>query len=192
MRWAIIGTLAFVFGPMLFMAPIIGMLTDPWAPFRLSGQVGTIDALPVPELPGVTIPAGDLSPIHGRVTDAQRYQLARAVGWNPPDAIIITAISIAEDGSGDPQALSAANRDGSRDYGVLQINSSHWNSCGGQQALADPFNNFVCGHSIYLSQGFCAWSTYEPSCGPGHTGSYRGFLQRAKVASEVQLPPRQA
>ena len=183
MKYAVGAVVMFLMLPLLLLAPVLGMLVDPWAPFRFSGQVGQVEA--APPVAAVPFDPAVIPVIHGGVTDAFRYQLARAAGWGPAEAITIVAISIAEDGSGDPTALSPKNRDGSFDYGLLQINSSHWNSCGGQQALSDPFNNFACGHGIYLSQGWCAWSTYESSCGAGHTGSYRAYLGRAQAASQV-------
>lgn len=189
MKYAIFGLLLFV-GPLLLLAPIIGILVDPWSPFRLSGQVGQISAAPPAEatpFDPISIPV-----IHGGVTDAFRYQLARAAGWNPAEAIVAVAISIAEDGSGDPAAMSPMNTNRTFDLGLWQINSSHWSSCGGQQALVDPFTNAHCGHNIYASAGWCSWSTYETSCGVGYTGAYRAYLSRAQAASQIQLPPNEA
>lgn len=120
----------------------------------------------------------------GVVSDAERYQLARGAGWSAADAIVATAISIAEDGSGDPSALSGANFNGTRDFGLWQINSIHWAKCGGQAALAVPAVNAACAFGIFgPGRNWCAWSTYERSCGLGHTGSYLAFLGRARAAA---------
>jgi hypothetical protein len=189
MRWVIFGALSLLAGPLLMLAPVFGLLVDPWAPFRLSGRAGETPATAA--FP-ITLDPGDLSPIHGRVSDVQRYQLARTVGWDFQGGVIATAISIAENGSGDPAALSGLNRNGSRDLGLWQINSGWWPQFGGQQALTDSLNNARAAISIYGRQGWCAWSTYESSCGAGHTGTYRQFMARAAAAAAVQPPPGQA
>jgi Lysozyme like domain len=125
-------------------------------------------------------------PQTGGVTDTERYQLAREVGWSPSDAIVATAISIAEDGSGDPAIMSPANRDGSRDLGLWQINSGWWAQFGGHDALIVPINNARAGRWIFGVQGWCAWSTYGDlqTCGVhGHTNAYLTFLGRARTAA---------
>lgn len=191
MKYAI-GLLVVLFAlPVVLLAPVLGMLTDPFAPWRFSGQVGQVAA--APSVPSVPFDPAVIPVVAGGVTDAFRYQLARAAGWDEADAIIAVAISIAEDGSGNPAALSPRNSNNTFDFGLWQINSIHWNSCGGQQALADPLTNARCAFGIFgPGRNWCAWSTYESSCGAGHTSAYRAYLGRAKAASEVQLPPGQA
>lgn len=120
----------------------------------------------------------------GAVTDITRFSLAVLAGFSPSDAIIATAISIAEDGSGNPVALSPMNTNRTYDFCLWQVNSSWWSKFGGQEALSDPA---ICAHAAYVIftiQGWCAWSTYEASCGAGHTGSYRAALGRATAASK--------
>lgn len=184
MKYLLVGVGVFML-PMLMLAPMLAMLMDPFAPWRFNGHTGQIapgeTGAPVPFVP-VSIPA------HGGVTDAYRYQLALAAGWTSAEAIIATAISIAEDGSGDPAALSGRNRNGTFDLGLWQINSAHWPTYGGQQALIDPANNARAGHAIYASAGWCSWSTYETSCGVGYTGTYRAFLTRAMTAAHASEP----
>lgn len=192
MKWILILVGVTICAPMIFNAALFGMLVSPWAPWRFSGHVGPVVGDGVGSVPVVVDP-GDLVTGHGFVSDFQRFQLAIAAGWNVADAITAVAISIAEDNSGDPAALSGANFDNSRDLGLLQINSAHWPSCGGSQALIDPITNFKCGHAIYDRQGWCAWSTYETSCpARGHTGSWRAFLDRARAASLVRPPTGEA
>lgn len=180
MNWLLGGLI----GTLLVLAPLMAVFAQPWAPIWF-GMRGT----PVVAEPGVPIDPGDLG--GGFVSDAQRYQLARAAGWSGSDSITATAISIAENGSGNPAALSAPNYDGSRDLGLWQINSGWWPQFGGPDALTIPINNAHAGFFIYGRQGWCAWSVYEASCGPGHRGTYRQFIARAQAAAQVQPPANQ-
>ena len=197
LQW-IVGLIAAV---ILVLSPIFGYISSPLAPFWLSGK----NAVPPPavvETHAETAPTSladglVLVPFPGdtgaRVTDVQRFRLARAAGWSVEDAIIATAISIAEDGSGDPAALSPLNSNGTRDLGLWQINSIHWAGCGGQVALIVPINNVRCAFSIWApGRSWCPWSTYERSCGIGHNSSYAAFLDRARKASQVPVPPNEA
>lgn len=171
------------------LAVMLGYLSSPWSTFWLRGK----NAVPPPIVVGPPLPDPDnLAPIVGAVSDAQRYQLARLAGWGAEDAIIATAISLAENGSGNPAALSGLNDNGSRDLGIMQINSVWWPQFGGQLSLIDPWRNMQAAYYIKGRQGWCAWSTYEASCGPGHTGSFRAFLARAREAAHQQPPPGQA
>lgn len=177
----------------LVMSTVMGYLASPWAAFWLKGKNTIPPAIIVD--PNLTVSPGDpadLAPIVGIVSDAQRYQLARLAGWGPEDAIIAVAISIAENGSGNPAALSGVNRNGSFDLGLWQVNSAWWPQFGGQAALIDPWRNAQAAYFIFTRQHWCAWSTYLASCGPGHTGSFVAFLARARAAAQVQLPAGQA
>jgi Lysozyme like domain len=172
---------------------ILGILVQPWAPFWLSGQTGPIAGTPPPvNLPVPAPDPGNLNPYHGFVSDSQRYILARAAGFSAPDAITATAISIAENGSGDPAALSGVNFNGTRDLGLWQINSQWWTQFGGPTALVDPFTNARAAVYIYGRQQWCAWSTYGPcpthACGPP---CYSSFLGRATTAAQTQPSPNQ-
>ena len=184
MKYLIFGAVLFI-GPLLLLAPILGILVSPWAPFWLSGQTGDIAGTPSEPLPVAAVDPGVLTPAHGFVSDAQRYILARAAGFSDP--ITATAISIAENGSGDPAALSGVNFNGTRDLGLWQINSGWWSQFGGPTALVDPFTNARAAVVIYGRQGWCAWSTYGPcpthGCGPP---CFSSFLARATNASHVQ------
>lgn len=184
------GLLVLVFGLVLFMAPMIGMFSQPWAPWWFADQ--SAPALPAYQ-GGAPLDPNVISPvISGRVSDAERYQLARAAGFSQADAILATALSIAENGSGNPSAMSGRNFNGTYDLGLWQINTIWWAQFGGPDALTDPLANARAAFYIYGRQGWCAWSTYEASCGPGHVGSYRAFLDRARAAAQYQPPPNQA
>lgn len=167
---------------LVLLAPILGYLEQPWASVWIGERPQAIESTVLGQ------PAPLETPVigAGMVTDVQRYLLALGAGWSAADAITATAISIAEDGSGNPTALSAANYDGSRDFGLWQINSAHWSTYGGQAALGNPVANALAAHDIFLRQGWCAWSTYEARCGPGHTSAYAAFLGRAQAAATQQ------
>ncbi len=193
MRWLVI-TLVIIF--VLSNATSLGMLVDPWAPWRMSGHAGesvTLDPSTSTALP-ITVPAepGDLLP-HHTVTDADRYRLALDAGFSPAEAIIATAISIAENGRGDPALPSAPNKDHSIDLGLWQINSSHWAEFGGAQALIVPINNARAARVLYLRGGWNQWCTYPGGCGglPG-ASNWPQALERARAASQVPLLPGQA
>ena len=187
-----------VFG--IFLMFWVGFTVQPWSPWWISGSgsstttpTGDI-ALPV-DVPFTSDPgtAGDipLAPVtSGRVSDVQRFQLIEAAGASPQVAIVMTALSIAEDSSGDPSIVSAPNvglAAGTVDIGLWQINSAHIGQCGilSKEWLFDPMNNARAAMCILgPSLNYCAWSTFEPSCGPGHIGSYRPFIAGATLIAQ--------
>lgn len=187
MRW-IAAALAFP----LFMAPILGYLSSPWAPFWLHGSNSIPPPILIdPGVPAVPFDPDNLNPLRGHVTDAQRFQLARVAGFSHADAIIATAISIAENGSGNPAATSGRNDNGTYDLGLWQINTIWWAQFGGPEVLRDPWRNAQAAYYIKGRQGWCAWSTYGPGCpahgcGVGPPSCYRTYIPRAEVASRVQ------
>jgi hypothetical protein len=147
---------------------------------EIAGQVPAPTGF-VPVVPPIPLNGPVIAP--GAVTDVERYQLALAAGFSPVDAITATAISIAEDGSGDPAAMSPKNRNGTFDLGLWQINSSHWPEFGGQAALVIPANNARAAFAIFARAGWCSWSTYLASCGVGYTGAFAAFIGRARAAA---------
>jgi hypothetical protein len=168
---------------LLLLAPLIGLFAQPWAPIWFGQHAPqTIHFEDHAAAPVVAVDVPQIA--HGFVSDGERYLLARAAGFSPVDAITATAISIAEDGSGDPAALSGVNFNGSRDLGLWQITSGWWPQFGGHDALVIPINNAKAALAIYGKQGWCAWSTYEERCGTGHIGSYRAFLERARRVAQ--------
>jgi hypothetical protein len=61
------------------------------------------------------------------------------------------AVCHAESG-GRYDAVNPTNYDGIGDYGLLQLHG---------QAIFDPAANVRAGHSIWLRQGYHAWSTFN-------------------------------
>lgn len=184
---------AAAFGLVLLTMPMLAVHAQPWSPWWFTSGEAIVTTLP-PNVPGSSAPITGPGPNLGSsaVTDSQRYQLARAAGFSAELAILLTAISIAENGSGNPALMSPVNRNGTRDLGLWQINTIWWAQFGGPDALTDPWRNAQAAFYIYGRQGPCAWSTYEVSCGPGHVGTYRAFMERARQASLVQPPANQA
>jgi|SRR5437870_7983451 len=182
MRWLLVAAVVVFVAPILMAAPLIGMMASPWSAFWFGKRAATtIDLGREAAVVAVDVP----QIAHGFVNDRQRYLLARAAGWTFQEAITAVAISIAEDGSGDPAALSGVNFNGTRDLGLWQINSGWWPSFGGPQALIEPFANARAAFTIWGPlHNWCAWSTFERGCGPGHTGAYVAFLGRARTAAE--------
>lgn len=97
---------------------------------------------------------------------AQLVSLAEKVGWNPAQAKVMAAIAMAESG-GRVGAVNNSNTDGSSDFGLWQINSSH----GYDQArlTSDPLYNARMAYKIWHEQGLGAWTTYS-------SGAYTQFL----------------
>lgn len=102
------------------------------------------------------------------LTRGQIADTMRRAGW-PESAIPMgVAVALAESG-GKPSALNTANRNGSRDYGLFQINSVH------KELLAkynweDPTDNARMALQIYRDAGnkWTPWAVYN-------SGSYRKF-----------------
>ena len=201
MKWLVFGGLL-LFAPLLFLPALLGLFLQPWAPwwFAQPGNASSvtvpIDAtgsvgngrLILPTDPG--IPLAPIAQHAGAVSDAERFELIRAAGALPSVAIIMTALSIAEDGSGDPAIVSKPNvglAAGTVDIGLWQVNSAHIGQCGitSMPWLFEPANNARAAMCILgPSLNYCAWSTYEAACGPGHTGSYAAFLPCARAIAE--------
>lgn len=185
-----------LFVPLFVIGALTGIFADPWAPWLVTATTSP-PIVVNPEAaarPLVRDPL-DLNPFPGAsLSDAQRYQLARLAGFSPADAIIATAISIAENGSGNPGATSGRNQNGTYDLGMWQINTIWWAQFGGEAALRDPWRNAQAAYYIKGRQGWCAWSTYGPGCefhgcGVSPASCYRTYLPRAEAASRV-VPPQ--
>lgn len=146
----------------------------------LEGTFTLIDAsaIPPPSSTGTGSSAGSgqYVGLSGPVSAAQVCALARAAGFADP--VTATAISRAENGSGNLSAMSAT-----RDIGLWQINETWWPKFGGQAALTDAMNNAKAAKAIFDVQGWGAWSTYKG-------GQYRSHLDEAAAAcaQNAQLP----
>ena len=182
--YAVAGLLVFVV--MDLSAATTAIVSQPFGQWQFASTAGGTLAIaggvasaPEPPVAAAPVPA----PHPGAVSDVERAQIARAVGFPLSDLVLAVAISFAEDPAGDPAAMSPRNFNGTYDLGLWQINSIHWTACGGQSALTIPLVNGACAVMILgPGRNWCAWSTYEASCGVGHTGGYRAFMARAQAA----------
>lgn len=107
-------------------------------------------------------------------------QLWIDAGGNPGLANTMAAIALAESG-GKVGAQGAKNSNGTYDYGLWQINSSH-TQFNKQQLLSDPLYNARAAVAVFKSQGLTAWSTYN-------SGAYRNFLAGAANAQYTGAGP---
>ena len=174
----------------VFIAQQAAFFSQPWSRWWMSSTGSTqsvtvsgdfSDAVP----PIALEPDAPAAPVTGnRVSDVERFQLIRAAGAPPDVAIVMTALSIAEDGAGDPAIISPPNWNKTVDVGILQVNSAHIGQCGitGIAWLQNAMNNVRAAMCILgPSLNYCAWSTFEERCGTGHTGAYRAFLAGATL-----------
>jgi hypothetical protein len=86
------------------------------------------------------------------------------------EATLARAICKAENGTQEPGRVSKPNRNGTRDYGLCQINSIHADKVGGNlEALKDPETNIRVAKQIRDGSGWTAWTCYK-------NGSYKKHL----------------
>lgn len=111
------------------------------------------------------------------LSDAQVIGYAKGAGFTGTNAVTACAVAHAESGC-RTDAHNVSNRDGTQDYGLMQINSSHASllSSGNWQ---DPADNMRMAYSVFQSQGWHAWSTYN-------SGAYLPFMAQAFAASGAQ------
>jgi hypothetical protein len=102
----------------------------------------------------------------GALTPNEVYLLCTGVGFTPEQAKTMVAIAYDESGF-KPKAVSRPNTNGSKDYGLFQINTVHfretafvkngWNAT----TLLDAHTNALAARTVFNAQGFKAWSTYN-------------------------------
>ena len=123
----------------------------------------------------------------GNVTPAQVYALAVAAGFKGADAITATAISLAEDATGNP-TIEHKNNNNTIDLGLWQINSIHWGqgSIPGKDALKVPLTNAQAAYTLYQGRGgkFGDWATFND----GSYASHLGAAQQAAAGPKADLP----
>jgi hypothetical protein len=115
-----------------------------------------------------------------QLSPTQIYQLAVQAGWSATDAVMATAIAMAESGGRTNIANDQTNA-----AGIWQILTGS-QSLTFQQAMSDPVANATAAVNKFRSQGWCAWAAYdEGSCAgeKGRDNSWRTYLQQAQAAS---------
>lgn len=72
-----------------------------------------------------------------------------------------TAIAVAKAESGlKPEAIHYNSND-TFDAGIFQINSIHWEKCGGLKALLDEDTNIECAYQMWTEQGWTPWAVFN-------------------------------
>lgn len=131
-------------------------------------------------------------------TQAEAFALAKSAGFANPEAEIMAALAMAEtftlkDGKpfcdfasvGDTHLV---DRTYGPSYGAWQIRSVKAQSGTGgyrdpaELAKFDPPFNAKAARSVYLAQGFRAWSTYN-------SGAYQGYMLKATYNPPPAVPP---
>lgn len=105
-------------------------------------------------------------------------RIAYDAGWRGIDLVRAVAVSWAENGKGDPGAVSPVNRDGSRDYGLWQINSGKFAGLGLTEATAkDARANAAAAYRLQTTSksGWGNWTTYT-------SGAYQKYIGLAGLA----------
>lgn len=114
-------------------------------------------------------------------TYSQLEALWQQAGGGSHVAPVMAAIALAESGG----RVNAKHHDsnGSTDYGLWQINSSHGYNA--HDLVTNPLYNAKAAVSVYHSQGLSAWSTYS-------SGAYKTYLQSGSsgvsTSSGLALP----
>ena len=107
---------------------------------------------------------------------------ARSAGFLNDDLITATAIAFAE--SGFNTTVIANEPDGSKSYGLWQINSSHGFAELSSGAWQDPAVNAALAYRVFKSQGWNAWSTHKPTDTAGYA---RYIAARPAAAAYVAI-----
>jgi hypothetical protein len=91
-------------------------------------------------------------------------------GAPPSVAPTLTAITGAESNYGK-SPISGVNKDGSRDYGIGQINNKAWPELGGASVATQPLDQQAAAIvHVYNKQGLNAWTTYKNGAYKKHLG----------------------
>ncbi|MGH3986689.1 MAG: hypothetical protein ACRDTZ_05150 [Pseudonocardiaceae bacterium] len=127
-----------------------------------------------------------IGPVVGTLTAVQVAQLVKEAGFPAQDQATMVAIAKAESGF-RVGAVNTANRNGSVDRGLFQINSVHRYDA--NLLLRDARYNTKCAKEIYDRQGLRAWSTYNAGKHQAHMGEARQAVAGAgNVVGSPALP----
>ena len=118
------------------------------------------------------------------LTTPQIYALNRKAGFNPAQAVIATAIALAES-AGNPSAIGDINNPGpgAKSVGLFQINylpgrdaKTPWrNPTANLDPTANAQNAFIISKS---GKNFSPWATYN-------SGAYKKYLPQAQAAAGI-------
>lgn len=122
----------------------------------------------------------------GNYSMPQRYQLFISLGASVSEAVLLTAICTAENGSGSPTAINH-NRSAPDDVGLCQINASHVPALApSYESLKDPVINASVALRMLRAGGPKQWCTYPGGCGglPG-VPNFSNLLGQAQAIAET-------
>lgn len=114
------------------------------------------------------------------LTQKQVYLLAREHGATPLQAVVTSAVVMAESG-GRVRAFNGSNSNGTWDAGLGQINQIHGYS---KEELFDPHKNMEAIKKI--SGGFKNWSPWVAY----NTGAYRRFMSKKDSLLKAKGPSK--
>lgn len=104
-----------------------------------------------------------------------------------PESAIPTGVAVAmAESGGDPTQINTANRNGSRDYGLFQINTVH-GSLLQQGDWRNPDDNAKMAYKVWVDAGrkWTPWAVYN-------SGSYTKFLSGVLPKTSTTNPPAQS
>jgi hypothetical protein len=174
-RWIIAAAttlLAAVLALAALSAYILGA-SDPCAPLT-----ARVTATRIPR-DAVTVVDADAA-----LSPRQIASIAADAGFTGDDLPVAVAVALAESG-GRVDAVNAANRDGSSDHGLWQINSIHQASGFDPARAHDPTYNAAWAHRIFTDAGnrWTPWVAYT-------TGAHRRHMPSAEQAAvDIDPPP---
>lgn len=120
------------------------------------------------------------------LTAAQIAQLVKQAGFPQNTHVTMVAIALAESG-GRVEVVSPFNKNGTKDYGLFQINSVH--GYVERDLVSDAAFNTRCAKAIYDRQGFQAWSVYNNGKYEAKMNEARqGVAQAAGVTGNASVP----
>jgi hypothetical protein len=86
---------------------------------------------------------------------------SKVLGKSNPGLLVAIEVSLAENGSSDPQKVSGPNSDGSYDYGLWQINSVHFDKFSQASLLTVDGNAHAMDVLSNHGKTWTAWATYN-------------------------------
>lgn len=118
----------------------------------------------------------------------QVAKAAHSAGF--PDSELVTAVAVAYAESTFNANATHKNSDGSTDYGVWQINSSHKDILGSGN-WASLGDNAKMARAVWQAQGWNAWSVHKPSDAIGYA-RYQAAIPAAIAFVTVGVGPAAA
>lgn len=117
---------------------------------------------------------------------AQIAQLVKQAGFPQSVHVTMVAIALAESG-GRVEVINPFNSNGTKDYGLFQINSVHGYT--ERDLTTDAAFNTRCAKAIYDRQGLRAWSVYNNGKYEAKMNEARqGVAQAAGVTGNASVP----